>query len=133
MNPPVEPWLRISNCGAHSLTTNPMPFTLSSNPFGRTSSSPPPCLKTSPLSASLNTQMNFCLLFSNPPATSLICSSEKLVVVPNDTYITDLASCRSSHSMQKCFLFSLFSMDKGLNGPRAQWLLLPIILSISSM
>ncbi|WVZ05771.1 hypothetical protein V8G54_019117 [Vigna mungo] len=109
-----------------------MPFTLSSNPFGRTSSSPP-CLKTSPLSASLNTQMNFCLLFSNPVATSLICSWEKLVVVPKDTYITDLSSCLSSHSMQKCCLFSLFSMDKGLNGPRAQWFLLLMILSISSM
>ena len=65
-NPPVDGWLKISNCGAQSRTTNPLLDTLLSNPSGSFDLLTSPS-KTFPLSASLNTQMNFCPLFSNPP------------------------------------------------------------------
>ncbi|KAG5126661.1 hypothetical protein JHK82_027496 [Glycine max] len=51
--------------------------------------------------------MNFCLLCSNPVAISLICSSLKLVV-PKDTYMTEISSCLSSHSMHMCLPLEFF-------------------------
>ncbi|WVY98408.1 hypothetical protein V8G54_030559 [Vigna mungo] len=88
----------------------------------------------SPLSASLNTQMNFCLLCSNPIAICWICSSVKAVVVPKDICMTELCSCLSSHSMHECLypIESFFSMAKGLNGPSAQTFLPPSIRSSNS-
>ncbi|KAI6696811.1 hypothetical protein NL676_016930 [Syzygium grande] len=101
-NPPFAGCPKISSCGAQSLITTPKSrvSTISSKPWGGSIflASPPP-LKVSALSASLNTQMNFCPLHPNPIAISRICSSLSTVVVPKDTCITELGACLSSYSM----------------------------------
>ncbi|KAL4587486.1 hypothetical protein LXL04_000357 [Taraxacum kok-saghyz] len=74
INPPVAGCASISNCGAHSLTTNPVSSILSSNPSGNSTLLTSPS-KISPLSASRRTQINF----------SRISSSDNEVVVPNET------------------------------------------------
>lgn len=66
MNPPVEEWPSISNCGAQPLSTIPLPLTLSSNPLGSSALS----YSISPASASLKTHINLTPAFSNPTASS---------------------------------------------------------------
>ncbi|PON57033.1 hypothetical protein TorRG33x02_294610 [Trema orientale] len=84
-NPPVDGCPKISNWGAHSLTTIPILSTLFSYPFGSSNFLTCSPSKTSPLSASLSTQMNFISLCSNPKASCSTSSSVNVVVVPNDT------------------------------------------------
>ncbi|EYU20760.1 hypothetical protein MIMGU_mgv1a016890mg [Erythranthe guttata] len=84
MKPPTDRCASICSCGAQSLTTIPTPSTLSSNPSGRSARRTSPS-NTSPLSASLSTQRNFTLLRSNPKASSVTSSSDRVVVLPNAT------------------------------------------------
>ncbi|KAF3793479.1 hypothetical protein EJ110_NYTH03622 [Nymphaea thermarum] len=50
-NPPTAPWLNISNCGAHPMTTRPDPATRFWNPSGKGISGSGAFLKMSPRSA----------------------------------------------------------------------------------
>ncbi|KAF3793485.1 hypothetical protein EJ110_NYTH03634 [Nymphaea thermarum] len=69
-NPPTAPWLKISSCGAHPLTTRPDPRTRCSNPSGKWISGRVPFLKILPRSAARRTQRNLLPLCSSPAASS---------------------------------------------------------------
>ncbi|MCD7456854.1 hypothetical protein HAX54_033337 [Datura stramonium] len=69
--------------------------------------------------------LEFPIDLSRPIAISWICSGEKVLAVPNETNMTELSGCLSSHSIHLCLLQPSLpppppSMWTGLNGPRPQ-------------
>ena len=106
-NPPVEPWLRTSACGAHDGTTRPCPLALSSKPSGRKARgfswlwSLRYAALANSLFGLLATNKNFCPLNSNPKASSLSWEWDRVPPLPKHTNRTEPLGW-SSNQLKHC-------------------------------
>eukprot|EP01018_Ginkgo_biloba_P025710 Gb_31095 [translate_table: standard] len=94
------------SCGAQPRIINPFFSILSSKPSGRCTSLSPTDMSGLIWGATLRDQMNGCWLPSRPLANAWLCSSERKVWLPNETYRTERGRWESSHCSNRSLLTS---------------------------
>nr|CAB3478227.1 unnamed protein product [Digitaria exilis] len=93
-NPPTAPCASTSLCGAHDMTTSPLPSVRATKPSGRMASR---SASSSP-GGRRTTHRNRCPLVSSPRATCLVCSAVNRPMVPKQRNTTLDSGWPSSHA-----------------------------------